>query len=69
MLLQAREQLVVNVAARVRDRVGVFKRDLLRVAEERAPRVVAERVDLLRRSAESAAHGSIGVLSKLTIVP
>mgnify|MGYP001792006347 CR=1 FL=1 len=31
-LLEAREQLVVDVAVRVRDRVGVFERHLLRVA-------------------------------------
>jgi hypothetical protein len=46
--LHPREELVVDVAARVRDRVGVFQRDLLRVAEERARRVVVERLDLLR---------------------
>src|SRR5258708_39585476 len=69
VLSQAREQLVVDVAARVRDRVGVFKSYLLRVAEERALRVVVERVDFLRRGAEPAAHGSIGVLSKLALVP
>jgi len=40
--LHAREQLVVDVAARVRDRVGVLERDLLRVAEEWALRIVAE---------------------------
>jgi len=40
--LHTREQLVVDVAARVRDRVGVFERDLLRVAEEWAPRIVGE---------------------------
>jgi hypothetical protein len=40
--LQAREQLVIDVAARDRDRIGVFERDLLRVAEERALRIVAE---------------------------
>jgi hypothetical protein len=40
--LHAREQLVVDVTARVRDGVGVFERDLLRVAEERALRIVAE---------------------------
>src|SRR6266567_2898639 len=67
--LHAREQLVVDVAARVRDRVGVFERYLLRVAEERALRVVVERLDLLRRDAEPAAHGSIGVLSELAAVP
>src|SRR3989441_4028952 len=32
--LHAREQLVVDVAARVRDRVGVFERHLLRVRSE-----------------------------------
>jgi hypothetical protein len=42
VLLHAREQFVVDVAAGVRDRVGVFERDLLRVAEEWALRVVAE---------------------------
>jgi hypothetical protein len=40
--LHAREQLVVDVAAGVRDRVSVFERDLFRVAEERALRIVAE---------------------------
>jgi hypothetical protein len=62
---QAREQLVVDVTARVRDRVGVFERRLLRVAEEGALRVVVERPDLLRRDAIPAAHGSIDVLSEL----
>src|SRR6185369_16517968 len=38
--LHAREQLVVDVTARLRDRVGVFERHLLRIAEERALRVV-----------------------------
>jgi len=42
VLLQAREQLVVDVAACVRDRVGVLERDLLGVGEEWARRVVAE---------------------------
>jgi hypothetical protein len=42
VLPQAPEELVVDVTARVRDRVGVFERDLLRVGEERALRVVAE---------------------------
>jgi len=40
--LHAREQLVVDVAAGVRDRVGVFERNLLRIAEEWALRIVAE---------------------------
>src|SRR5881628_2400880 len=40
--LHTREQLVVDVAARVRDRVGVFERDLLRIAEEWALRIVGE---------------------------
>jgi len=40
--LQAREELVVDVAACVRDRVGVLERDLLGVGEEWARRVVAE---------------------------
>jgi len=40
--LHAREQFVVDIAAGVRDRVGIFERDLLRVAEERALRIVAE---------------------------
>src|SRR5206468_10258954 len=69
MPLHPREQLVVDVAARLRDRVGVFERHLLRVAEERALRVVVERLELLRRDAEPAAHGSIGVLSELAAVP
>jgi hypothetical protein len=34
--LQAREQLVVDVKVRVRDRVGVLERYLLCVTEERA---------------------------------
>src|SRR5882724_4391533 len=67
--LHAREQLVVDVTARVRDRVGVFERHLLRVAEERALREVVERLKLLRRDTEPAAHGSIGVLSELAAVP
>src|SRR5437773_7725474 len=67
--LHAREQLVVDVAARLRDRVGVFERYLLRVAEERALRVVVERLDLLCRDAVPAAHGSIDVLSELAAVP
>jgi hypothetical protein len=54
--LLAREQLVVDVA--VRDRVGVLKRHLLRVAEEPALRVVVERLDLLCRNAEPAALSS-----------
>jgi hypothetical protein len=69
VVLHAREQLVVDVAARIRDRVGVFEGYLLRVAEERALRVVVERLELLRRDAEPAAHGSIGVLSELAAVP
>src|SRR5438874_5469525 len=69
MALHAREQLVVDVAARVRDRVGVFERNLLGVGEERAPRVVVERFDLLRREAVPAAHGSIDVLSELAAIP
>src|SRR6266567_85952 len=69
MPLHAREELVVDVAARLRDRVGVFERHFLRVAEERALRVVVERLQLLRRDAEPAAHGSIGVLSELAAVP
>ena len=40
--LHAREQLIVDVTAGVCDRIGVFERDLLRVAEERALRIVAE---------------------------
>ncbi len=67
--LHAREELVVDVAVRVRDRVGVFERHPLRVAEERALRVVVERLEFLRRDAEPAAHGSIGVLSELAAVP
>src|SRR5258705_4013983 len=69
VLLRARKQLVVDVPLGVRDRVGVFERHLLRVAEERALRVVVERLELLRRDAEPAAHGSIGVLSELAAVP
>src|SRR5258705_11506515 len=53
--LQAREQLVIDIAVRVRDRVGVLERHLLGVAEERALRVVIERLDLLCRDAEPAA--------------
>src|SRR5262245_23842227 len=67
--LHPREQLVVDVAACVRDRIRVFECYLLRVAEERALRVVVERLDLLRRDAEPAAHGSIDVLSELAAVP
>src|SRR5437867_6721349 len=55
--LHAREKLVVDVAVRLRDRIGVFERHLLRVAEERALRIVVERLDLLRRDAVPAAHG------------
>jgi len=40
--LHAGEQLVVDVAARVRDGVGIFERDLLRLGEEGAPRIVVE---------------------------
>jgi len=47
--------------------VSVFERHLLRV--ERALHVVVERVDLLRRGADPAAHGGIGVLSKLATPP
>src|SRR5215470_3548883 len=53
----------------VRDRVGVFERHLLRVAKERALSVVLEGLDLVRRDAEPAAHGSIDVLSELAAVP
>src|SRR6202040_3598063 len=67
--LQAREQLVVDVTVRVRDRVGVLERHLLRFAEERALRVVVERLDLLCRNAEPAALGSMGVLAVLAAVP
>src|SRR6185312_16836358 len=64
-----REQLVADVAAGLGHRVGVFERHLLRVAEERAVRVVVERLDLLGRDAVPAAHGSIDVLSELAAVP
>src|SRR5258705_696211 len=67
--LHTREELVVDVLARVRDCVRVFERYLLRVAEERTLPVVVERLQLLRRDAEPAAHGSIGVLSELAAVP
>src|SRR5206468_3361890 len=68
--LHAREQLVVDIAARVRDRIGVFERDLLGVAEEWALRIVGEqRLELLRRDTVPAADGSIGVLSELAAVP
>src|SRR5213082_3545683 len=67
--LHAREKLVVDVAVRLRDRIGVFERHLLRFAEERALRIVVERLDLLRRDAVPAAHGSIDVLSELAAVP
>lgn len=69
MRLHAREQLVVDVAARVCHRVGIFERDLLRIAEERALRVVVERLDLLRRDAVPAADGSVDVPSELAAVP
>src|SRR5260370_36874696 len=49
VLLDARKQLVVDIAVRVRDRVGVFERHLLRVAEERALSIIIEGVELLRR--------------------
>src|SRR5215467_10604126 len=49
--LQAREELIVDVATRVRHRVGVFERHNLRVTEERALRVVGKRVNLFRRDA------------------
>ena len=55
--MQARKQLVVDVAVRVRDRVGVLERHPLRVAEERALLVVVERLDLLCL-AEPVADGS-----------
>src|SRR5688572_9267745 len=67
--LHAREELVADVAARLRDGVGVFERHLLGVAEERALCVVVERLELLRRDTEPAAHGSIRVLSELAPVP
>ena len=69
MPLHAREQVVVDVAMRVRDRVGVFERHLLGVGEERALRVVVERLELLGRDAVPAAHGSMDVLSELAAVP
>src|SRR5258705_14023959 len=53
----------------VRDRVGVFERDVLRLSLVRALSLVVERLKLLRRDAEPAAHGSIGVLSELAAVP
>src|SRR5436853_7806654 len=65
MPLHAREELVVDVAPRLRDRVRVFERHFLRVAEERALRVVVERLELLRRDAEPVAHGRLGVLYAL----
>jgi hypothetical protein len=67
--LHAREELVVDVAVRIRDRVGVFERYLLRVAEEQALGIVDERLDLLGRDAVPAADGSIDVLSELASVP
>jgi hypothetical protein len=69
MALHAREQIVVDVAAGIRDRIGVFERHLLGVAEERALRVVVERLDLFGRDAVPAADGSIRVLSELAAVP
>src|SRR5207248_10985517 len=47
----------------------LFRSYLLRVAEERALSIVVERLDLLRRDAVPAAHGSIDVLSELAAVP
>src|SRR5205807_8933009 len=41
----------------------------LLVAVERALGVLVQRVDLLRRGTVSAAHGSVGVLSKRAYVP
>src|SRR5262245_59788092 len=68
--LQAGEQVVVDVASRVGDRVGVFERHLLRVGEKRARRIVAEEcLELLPRDTVSAAHGSMDVLSELAAVP
>ena len=63
--LQACEQLVVDIAMRVRDRIRVLERHSLRVAEEWALGVVAERLDLLYRNAKLAALGSMGVLAAL----
>jgi hypothetical protein len=63
--LQAREQLVIDVAVRV----GVLERHPLRVAEQRAPRVVVQRLDLLCRNAEPTALGGMGVLAVLAAVP
>ena len=65
--LQVREQIVVDVAGC--HGVGVGERHFLRLAEQRAFRVFVKRIDLICRAAESAAHGSIGVLSKLAAVP
>jgi hypothetical protein len=67
MLLQACEQLVVDVTCR--HRVGIFQRDFLGIAEKLTFRIVVEGVDFVCRSAMSAAHGSIHVLSELTTVP
>src|SRR5207248_3423633 len=47
----------------------LFRSYLLRVAEERALSIVVERLDLLRRNAVPAAHGSVDVLSELAAVP
>ena len=67
--MQAREQLVVNVAVRVRDRVRVLKRHLLRVAEQPALGIVVEGFDFFRRNAEIAALGSMSVLAVFAAVP
>src|SRR6516165_7265283 len=69
MPAHALEQFVVDVTARVCDRVGVFERHLLRFPEEWALLVIVKRVNLFRRDAKSAAHGSIGVLSEFAAVP
>jgi hypothetical protein len=65
VLAHPREQRIVDVARGVRHRVGVLERHALGRVEERALRVVVQRVQLLRRDPELAAYGSIDVLSEL----
>jgi hypothetical protein len=69
VLAHPREQRIVDVARGVRHRVGVLERHALGRVEERALRVVVQRVQLLRRDPELAAYGSIDVLSELAAVP
>ena len=67
-LAEPREESVIDITIAERDRVGILQRNLLRHGEQRARLVLAELEDLLRRDAETAADGSIDILSELAAV-